>query len=317
MNKIAAIIVTYNRKECLLNCLHAIRLQTLAPDIIYIVDNHSTDGTPDVLLENQYIADNVADHITEDLIAAFQISSFNNADTAILIKYVYKSENTGGAGGFYTGMKMAYDDGYEWLWMMDDDGLPAKDGLEQLFRYSNKYNLHFANALVVNINDRYSLPFFLERSKKNLDDCKGMDIIYNKITPFNGSFISRIVPEKIGFIKKEMFIWGDEREYYARSLKNKFVVGTVTKSIHYHPEAKDVEVNIFPFVNRFKVVLRSGNFFYICYRNIGYLFYTYNRVTFYRMLVSYMLYFIIRFKFAECAKFLAAYIDGSKNKFGK
>jgi GT2 family glycosyltransferase len=45
MNKIAAVVVTYNRKDCLINCLNAIRLQTLPPDIMYIIDNHSTDGT--------------------------------------------------------------------------------------------------------------------------------------------------------------------------------------------------------------------------------------------------------------------------------
>ncbi len=29
-------------------------------------------------------------------------------------------ENTGGAGGFYRGVKEAYDRGSEWFWVMDD-----------------------------------------------------------------------------------------------------------------------------------------------------------------------------------------------------
>ena len=316
MNTIAAIVVTYNRKDCLLNCLEAIRRQTLAPDVIYIIDNHSTDGTSDTLYDNHYIADKIPQFVKEDHKSESQIKSLYY-DSSIPILYIYKSENTGGAGGFYTGMKTAYEDGYKWLWMMDDDGIPAEDGVEQLLRYSCKYELKFANALVLNINDKHSLSFFLDKKNKNsLDDYANKDVVYDRITPFNGSFIHREVPEKIGFIKKEMFIWGDEMEYYHRCMYKKLCIGTVVKSIHYHPINTETAVNIFPFVNRFKVVIRSGKFANMYYRNIGYVYYTYNRKKFYRILVSYFIYFNIRFMFYDFKRFLVAYIAGSKDKFG-
>jgi GT2 family glycosyltransferase len=315
MNKIAAIVVTYNRKDCLINCLEAIRQQTLLPDIIYIVDNHSTNETAEILLANQIISVIPEMNISEDVIITYQVNSLSKSGNIILIKYIYKSENTGGAGGFYTGMKTAFDDGYEWFWMMDDDGIPAEDCVEQLFFYSIKYNLQFANAVVVNIKDCFSLSFGVN-DKANINDYKGIDIDYNAINPFNSSFIKRIVPEKIGFIKKEMFIWGDEREYQYRTIKNKFNVATVAKSVHYHPESKGNAENIFPIINKYKVFIKPKNFSSIYYRNLGYIYYTYCGIYAYFVLfIKYTLYFLSRLKFKEYKKFIIAYISGSKNEF--
>jgi GT2 family glycosyltransferase len=161
MNNIAAIVVTYNRKNDLVYCLDAIRLQTMTPDIIYIIDNHSTDGTGQALKDNKYIADFFdIDSPTKDQIFSSNVVSKKLFNKTISIVYVYKSDNTGGSGGFYTGMKMAFDDGYEWFWMMDDDGIPAEDSLEQLCFYTDKFNLHFTNSLVINKDDHVSLSFF-------------------------------------------------------------------------------------------------------------------------------------------------------------
>ena len=44
---IAAVVVTYNRKDLLGQCLDSLRGQSRPLDAIYILDNHSTDGTYD------------------------------------------------------------------------------------------------------------------------------------------------------------------------------------------------------------------------------------------------------------------------------
>lgn len=317
MNKIAAVIVTYNRKDYLINCLTVIRRQTLSPDIIYIVDNHSTSDTADILLEKKIITVTPDLNTSEDVVIDSQINSLNNSSHPILIKYIYKSENTGGAGGFYTGMKMAYDDDNEWLWMMDDDGLPAEDSLEQLFLNSIKYNIDFANALVINIEDRVSLSFGeLLKGKKNIADYKDTEIIYNAVNPFNGTFINRRIPENIGFIKKEMFIWGDETEYLQRTIKNKFTVATIVQSIHYHPKIKGDTVRLFPFIERWVIFIKPEKNSLIYYRNLGYINYVYNsKFRFYMTLVKYSIYFLSRLKFLSYSNFIAAYINGSRNRF--
>ena len=76
---ICAIVVTYNRKELLLNCLHALLEQSFSLSHIVIVNNASTDGTIDFLAKNGFI---------------------NNSQFTLL----NLPENQGGAGGFYEGI---------------------------------------------------------------------------------------------------------------------------------------------------------------------------------------------------------------------
>ena len=52
--KICAVVVTFNRKELLINCLNAINEQTYKPHTVIIVDNASTDGTIQLVKESRY-----------------------------------------------------------------------------------------------------------------------------------------------------------------------------------------------------------------------------------------------------------------------
>jgi GT2 family glycosyltransferase len=105
-NTVCAVVVTYNRKDLLIKCLDSLTNQSVTPQAIYIIDNNSTDKTEQMLYENEYIT-----HIPD-----FN-KKFTNQTTIndILIKYIRLPENTGGAGGFYEGVKEAYEDGYDWV----------------------------------------------------------------------------------------------------------------------------------------------------------------------------------------------------------
>ena len=101
-----AVVVTYNRKELLRECLVALRAQTRPPDHVLVVDNASTDGTLELVSEE-----------------------FGEVELLAL------PENVGGAGGFHAGLERAYASGAEWAWLMDDDTVPqpeASRGTTQL-----------------------------------------------------------------------------------------------------------------------------------------------------------------------------------------
>ena len=101
MNNVIAVVVTFNRQQLLSECIAALRNQTRKVDKILVINNGSTDDT---------------------------INWLNNqADIEF-----FSQDNVGSAGGFYTGIKMAYDSGYSWIWLMDDDGYPKADALEML-----------------------------------------------------------------------------------------------------------------------------------------------------------------------------------------
>ena len=112
---VAAIVVTFNRKHLLLECLETLLSQTYPLASIIIVDNASTDGTYNMLksqgmLEHPYI------------------------------DYLGLSENTGGAGGFFRGVQRGYERGFNWLWLMDDDVEPNHDCLQKLIEANDAIN---------------------------------------------------------------------------------------------------------------------------------------------------------------------------------
>ena len=57
MNKfnVISVVVTYNRKELLLECIEALIKQTYELEKIIIIDNNSTDGTYDSLKDKGYL----------------------------------------------------------------------------------------------------------------------------------------------------------------------------------------------------------------------------------------------------------------------
>ncbi len=102
--RIAAVVVTYNRRTLLDVCLSALVSQERPPDEILVIDNASTDGTQE-MLKQKYDG---------------------------RISHVRLEENQGGSGGFYEGIRLAYEKGYDWIWVMDDDVEPAAHALEAL-----------------------------------------------------------------------------------------------------------------------------------------------------------------------------------------
>jgi len=107
--KVAAVVVTFNRKELLQKCLTELLNQSYRLREIIVVDNASTDGTEEMVKQ--------------------KFSS---------LTYHRLKQNTGGSGGFHAGLKFAIDKKYDWLWMMDDDSFPTSDALEKLLMHSDK-----------------------------------------------------------------------------------------------------------------------------------------------------------------------------------
>ncbi len=223
---VAAVVVTYNRKVLLLRCLEAIRKQTYLPDIIYIIDNLSTDGTPEFLFENRYITDLPKPSLKTNQLIQATIFSLNQTNKKIEINYIRKYENDGGAGGFYEGMKLAYEQGYDWLWLMDDDGIPDKNCLINLYRYSSKSVLYLApNLIDLKNNSHFDDKF------QNVEN----EIVAYKGGPFNGILINKLIIKVIGLPLKKFFIWGDETEYTNRIIEAGFIVATVREAKLIHP----------------------------------------------------------------------------------
>lgn len=212
--QIACVIVTYNRKHLLKRCLDAVAKQTFKPSFVYILDNASTDGTRESVIK-------------------WGVNDTQKDD--IYYKYILNKKNEGGAGGFYRGMKYAMEDGdYDALWVMDDDGEPEKECLKNLVSYLGDYD--YIAPIVLSDEDHDTCSFVPNTNYEEF--CKKADeggVVVDWASPFNGILYSARLIQKIGYPKKEMFIWGDEINYHLRAKKAGFLPITVVNSIHYHP----------------------------------------------------------------------------------
>jgi rhamnopyranosyl-N-acetylglucosaminyl-diphospho-decaprenol beta-1,3/1,4-galactofuranosyltransferase len=101
--RVVAVVVTWNRRDLLLESLAAVLAQTRPPDAVIAVDNASTDGTADAVR------------------AGFPA-----------VRLATLAQNTGGAGGFAYGLALALADGADLVWLMDDDTVPEPGALRAL-----------------------------------------------------------------------------------------------------------------------------------------------------------------------------------------
>jgi GT2 family glycosyltransferase len=239
-NSVCAIVITYNRKYLLLECLEALRKQTRPIQGIYLIDNSSTDGTPELLLEEGYFGELPSQKVIEPWEKEFTIQNLTDG-SPIKLHYVRKHENTGGAGGFYEGVKRGFERGYDWLWLMDDDAEPKKDTLDKLFLHKSETDVCLC-PIILGFNGQYQLYHHKKINKiimldkpisDNLKELK--DKIEIDANAFVGPLINRIVIDKIGFPIKEMFIWGDDTEFTYR-IKQKYKIYLIKDSIILHKD---------------------------------------------------------------------------------
>lgn len=209
MNNVAAIVVTYNRKELLKECIEALKASTYSVDVI-VIDNNSTDGT------KEYIANLVGGNV------------------------IYKrlKKNLGGAGGFSAGMKYAVKKGYKYIWIMDDDTIVKEDSLETLLKAKDEIagDFGFISSSVKWIDGsdcKMNRQTYKEQITDNEKSYVMKGIYPVKAATFVSLLFSSDAIKQIGLPLKEYFIWGDDKEYTLR-MSNEFACYNVIDSEVIH-----------------------------------------------------------------------------------
>jgi GT2 family glycosyltransferase len=193
-------VVTYNRLELLKRVVDSLRKQTVKPDRIFIVNNSSTDGTEEWLNEQQEQFDDMT---------------------------VIKQANVGSSGGQYTSLKAMFEEGYEWIWIMDDDVMPARDCLEKMtenitkkdirvpLRYDVEGKRYINDTIELNLTNPFSSIWTRIIDESDFEN----PVIWAEGVTFEGPLFHRSVIEKIGYPEKPFFIYGDDTEYMIRAQK--------------------------------------------------------------------------------------------------
>jgi len=208
---VIAVVVTYNRRDLLRECLSALSAQTRPPDRVFVVDNASTDGSRSV----------VAEEFPEVSVLALP-------------------ENVGGAGGFHEGLKAAHAEGANWFWLMDDDTIPAPTALERLLDAPEALDGMTRPQLLASRTvwrdgrlHPMNEPSFKREPEHYIDSCE-RGLLPLRMATFVSLLVHRSAVDEFGLPLKYYFIWSDDIEYTARILRDRDVGFFVPDSVVEH-----------------------------------------------------------------------------------
>ncbi len=205
-DRVAAVVVTYNRKELLRRGVDSLLGQSRPLDAIYVFDNASTDGTEEMI--KQYSAPNLI--------------------------HLRQTKNLGASGGFYHGMKIAYEAGFDWIWVMDDDVTPAPQCLERMLLHKSEAKAFVPlritpegeNSEFCSIAAYWNRPGV--RCLKGPRVCdlypdlsKIPEVIRVEDMSFEGPMFHRSIVDKVGLPRRDFFVLCDDTEYAWRILSRR------------------------------------------------------------------------------------------------
>lgn len=199
-HRVVAVVVTYNRRDLLVEALAAVHAQTRPPDAVVVVDNASTDGT-EALLRDRFRS----------------------------VELVALRRNAGGAGGFAAGLARALTRDADLVWLMDDDTVPAPGALAALLEARAGYPGGVPPTLVasrVTWTDGRDHPMNTPRQKPRASRAERTDAAAVGCVPIrSASFVSLLVDgaaaRERGLPVADYFLWNDDFEFTTRLLRGR------------------------------------------------------------------------------------------------
>ena len=223
--KILAAVVTYNRSALLERCIDALHAQSRAPDAILVINNMSTDDTVE-MLERRGVA-----FVTQP--------------------------NLGSAGGWRRAIDEAVAQGFDAVWLMDDDGYPHEAALG-LLENGLTGGVACVSSVVLREDDRdrFVFPFPLldahdnpvliaaRRKVASLAELRhiagGPSYPYAHL--FNGALVSLDAVRAIGNVDDRFFLMGDEVDFFMR-MRRYGPVKSLLGAWHLHPDVSRRPLN--------------------------------------------------------------------------
>lgn len=197
--RVCAVIVTYNRRELLLEAVGAVLAQTRPVDDVIVVDNASADGS-----------------------AAAVRQHYPSAAVVSL------TANYGGAGGFAYGMAAALASGADLIWLMDDDTIPRPEALGALLSAARRYGgpppaLLASRVLWTDgrdhpMNTPRTWPFAGRAAKAAAAAAGCLPI---RSASFVSALVSAEECRRAGLPRADFFLWNDDFEFTTRVLRRR------------------------------------------------------------------------------------------------
>ena len=216
--KIAAVFATMNRGHVAVACVKALAAQTSPPWRVIVADNRSSDGTAETL-------------------EALPALPFG-------LTVLRMPENGGNAGGVRASMDLAFVEGADAVWILDDDSWPRADALAAMLEelYDDAVVLH--PIQIDPASGRFTWPLQIFRDGKwqmafSMDEMPPGKRTRSRGV-WTGALVSRRIREAIGPVRGELFIRGEDEEYPWRMESSGFHHAAVRAAVLDHPGPKSL-----------------------------------------------------------------------------
>ena len=231
MKKIGIVICNFNKVDKVLECIQCILENKFTDYDLYVVDNASTDGAPEAIKEKY----------------------------GDKIRLIVNKENLGGSGGFNTGLRAAYKEGYEYLMCVDNDAMLDENAIGNLYEFLEEHDeVGMAASKIYHLE----APDYIQQFGQTIDfeyfctdvphldmyeDGSMPDYLYVDSVAACSLMIRRSTIDKIGFMPEQNFLYWDDTEWCYLCNKSGMKVASVGTSKALHAMgAKKETVNTFP-----------------------------------------------------------------------
>ncbi|KYD31977.1 glycosyltransferase family 2 protein [Parageobacillus toebii] len=266
---VAIIILNWNAYNDTFECLKSLEHLTYPYFHVFLVDNASQDGSFDKLQQD-----------------------YKNGTLNVPITFIQTGANLGFAGGNNVAIKEAYNQGYQYFWMLNNDTVVDPNALTPLVEaiqkestigivgskiyYYGTNKIWFAGGTVNLYTGKSKHIGFRKSDNSDFNIEKEVDYITGC-----SLFFHRRVIEVVGYMSEDYFLYNEETEWNIRARKKGFKIVYVPQSIVYHKVSASSggEKNIAPYIdyydlrNSYVMILRTQErtfnkliaFLYLCF----------------------------------------------------
>jgi len=244
---VAVVIVTFNRADLLGRMLDGLAAQTHQPDAVIVVDNASTDHTRDVL----------------------------DAHAGPDLERIHLATNTGGSGGFRAGVDAAYHQGFDRIWLVDDDIVPAPDCLAVLMAQDEACLMAVREDTRGHLVEKAAIDFDLSRPWSVRPKRASVETAYGErsamperveieAVAFEGFLVRREVVTAVGLPDESFFIFYDDVDFALRARRAGYRIWAIRDAVLVRQldfdqqHALDTWKGYYMFRNLFVVHFRYG-----------------------------------------------------------
>jgi len=185
-------------------------------------------------LNGLIVVDNSDDVCVSEIEATFRTHSGSYP----FANYLRAEENTGSASGFSRGMKIAHEKGFDWVWLLDQDGTVELGCLASLLQ-----NAGSADILCPKIVD-IDCPSVVSPQSGATQNFWGR-LVWRAFTESrnisffgtHGALISKKVLDRVGYYDgRHFFVGSEDSDYAFRSTNEDMIIRLVSEAEARHPD---------------------------------------------------------------------------------